>query len=489
MTLVSNPKNDLVAPKAAVPARPFRISDHEFLPAALEILETPPSPVRIALLGIICAFAATALAWSYFGRIDIIATAQGKFQPTGRVKVVQPLDTGKVLASYVENGKHVSQVDVLVELDPSEGAAEVAEYTTNLASYRAEALRRHTAIEAARAKQTAKAPPIPWAADVPLPIRLREERVIASDLGQLNAQVASLNAQANQKRAERERLESTISAQKQLVATQQERVSMRASLVEKSAGSRADLINAIETMQYQQTALAQQIGQLAEANANLLVIARDTEKAYETFISENAQKLAEADRQADDYAQKLAKAAAKLDHMTLRAPLSGTIQASSVTTVGQVLTSGEEIMRIVPEDAVLEIECYLPNQDIGFVKEGQDAVVKIESFPFTRYGTINARVTRVARDAIPQPEAEQTETNSNQRQTRSTQSGVAQRTQNLVFPVTLKPETTLIGIDGTNIPLQAGMATTVEIRTGSRRILEYIFSPLVQIGSEAMKER
>jgi hemolysin D len=384
MTLVSNPKNDLVAPKPAVPARPFRISDHEFLPAALEILETPPSPVRIALLSIICAFAATALAWSYFGRIDIIATAQGKFQPTGRVKVIQPLDTGKVLASYVENGKHVSQGDVLVELDPSEGAAEVAEYTTNLASYRAEALRRHTSIEAARAKQTAKAPPIPWGPDVPLAIRLREERVIASDLAQLNAQVASLNAQANQKRAERERLESTITAQKQLVATQQERVSMRASLVEKSAGSRADLLNAVETMQYQQTALAQQIGQLAEANANLLVIARDIEKAYETFISENAQKLAEADRQADDYAQKLAKAAAKLDYMTLRAPLSGTIQASSVTTVGQVLTSGEEIMRIVPEDAVLEIECYLPNQDIGFVKgrpgrRGQDRVVPVHA--------------------------------------------------------------------------------------------------------------
>jgi hemolysin D len=263
---------------------------------------------------------------------------------------------------------------------------------------------------------------------------------------------------------------------------------MRSSLVERSAGSRADLLNAVETMQYQQTALAQQIGQLAEAEANLFVIARDTEKAYETFISENAQKLAEAERQADDIGQKLAKSAAKLDHMTLRAPLNGTIQASSVTTVGQVLTSGEEIMRIVPEDAVLEIECYLPNQDIGFVKEGQDAVVKIESFPFTRYGTINARVTRVARDAIPQPEAEQTETNS-QKQMKSTQSGVAQRTQNLVFPVTLKPETTLIGIDGTNIPLQTGMATTVEIRTGSRRILEYIFSPLVQIGSEAMKER
>ena len=126
--------------------------------------------------------------------------------------------------------------------------------------------------------------------------------------------------------------------------------------------------------------------------------------------------------------------------MTLRAPLSGIIQASSVTTVGQVLTSGEEIMRIVPEDAALEIEAYMPNQDIGFVKEGQDAVVKIESFPFTRYGTINARVTRIGRDAIPQPEAEQTEING-AKATKSTNSGTAQRIQNLVFPVTLKPET------------------------------------------------
>ncbi len=487
MTLVGQNK-DLVPVKAAVPARRFRVSDREFLPAALEILETPPSPVRMGLLLIICAFVAVALAWSYFGRIDIIATAQGKFQPTGRVKIVQPLDTGKVLASYVENGRHVQQGDVLVELDASEGAAEVAQYVTSVASFRAEALRRRIAIEAVRAKRIAKPPVIAWAPDVPLPIRLREERVIASDLGQLSAQVASLDAQANQKNAEHTRLESTITAQRQLIATLQERVQMRSSLVEKFAGSRADLISAMETMQYQQTALAQQVGQLAEAEANLSVIARDTEKAYETFISDNAQKLAEAERQADDYAQRLAKTLAKLDHMTLRAPISGTIQASSVTTVGQVLTSGEEIMRIVPEDAVLEIECYLPNQDIGFVKEGQEAVVKTESFPFTRYGTINARVTRVARDAVPQPEAEQTETSA-AKATKSTNSGTAQRTQNLVFPVTLRPETTLISVDGTNIPLTAGMATTVEIRTGSRRILEYIFSPLVQIGSEAMKER
>ena len=102
--------------------RAFRISDHEFLPAALEILETPPSPVHIGLLAIICAFAATALAWSYFGRIDIIAAAQGKFQPTGRVKIIQPLDAGQGARLLCREWKTCSAGRyVLIELDPGRG--------------------------------------------------------------------------------------------------------------------------------------------------------------------------------------------------------------------------------------------------------------------------------------------------------------------------------------------------------------------------------
>jgi hemolysin D len=87
----------------------------------------------------------------------------------------------------------------------------------------------------------------------------------------------------------------------------------------------------------------------------------------------------------------------------LRAPLSGTIQASSVTTVGQVLKSGEEIMRIVPGRCRARNRMLPAELGHRLRQRGQEAVVEIESFPFTRYGTINARVTRVARDAIPSP--------------------------------------------------------------------------------------
>jgi hemolysin D len=474
-------------PAKRVQTRKPGASDREFLPAALEILETPPSPIKMGLLLLICSFFAVALVWSYFGHIDIIAVAQGKLQPTGHVKVIQPLETSRVQMTRAENGMRVRAGDVLVELDPSEAAADVAASAASLASYRAEALRREAAIKAAQTMPISTRLDIVWPAETPAAIRRREERVFTADLAQLDAQIASLSAQAQQKRAEHERLATTIVAQEQLIATLQQRVTMRAQLVDMNAGSKSNLIDATETLQYQKTTLAQQKGQLAEAEANLGVVLKDIQKTTDTFIAENAQKAAEAERQAADLQEKLIKAKARLSHMTLTSPIDGTVQASTLTTVGQIVTSGQELMSIVPEGTTLEIEAYLPNKDIGFVKEGEPAIVKIESFPFSRYGTIDARVTRVARDAIPEPDADQLEKDPTRRAARLPNG--AQRTQNLVFPVTLALDQTLINVDGTKVPLGAGMAVTVEIRTGSRRILEYVFSPLVQIGSEAMKER
>src|SRR4029077_11884794 len=130
-------------------------------------------------------------------------------------------------------------------------------------------------------------------------------------------------------------------------------------------------------------------------------IARNSDKA----VSENAQKLEDAERRAENVEQRLPQAQAQLDHLTRRAPTGGRVQSSIITTAGQVVTSGQEIMRIVPEDSGLEIQAYVRNRDIGFVSVGQEAVVKIESFPFPRYGSIRAHVTRIAKDAIPEPDA------------------------------------------------------------------------------------
>lgn len=263
---------------------------------------------------------------------------------------------------------------------------------------------------------------------------------------------------------------------------------MRTTLEATQAGSKASRIDAQETLQIQETALATQKGQLAEAVAATEVLVQDREKTIETFKAENGQKLAEAERQIDDYAQKEAKTAAKLGHMTITSPIGGVLLGLSVTTLGQVVSPSEEIMRIVPDGTGLEIEAYLENKDIGFVEPGQAAIVKIESFPFTRYGVLDATVLRVAHDAIPEPDAQTVEGNP-AKTTKQSYFGGAQRTQNLVFPVTLNLSRTSMDIDGAQVPLRPGMTATIEVKTGKRRILEYLFSPLVQTVSSAMRER
>jgi hemolysin D len=466
----------------------LRRGDQEFLPAAIEILETPASPVRLAIIVTICALAATALLWAYVGRIDIIAVAQGKIQPVGRSKVVQPLETGKVKVIKVVNGQRVRAGDLLVELDPSESLADEAALTESLHSASAEAARRRASLDVARTRMLGQPPSIAFPPGTPPDIAEREQRVFDSDLGQLTAAVASLEAQTREKLVQRDHLKATITAERQLLATQNERVEMKSTLAKDGSGSKASLIDAQETMQTQATYLTNLEGQVADADANVEVVERDIAKTYSTFMADNAQKLADAERLAGDDERKLAKARLATAHMILTSPIDGVVQGMSITSLGQVVTTGEEVMEIVPQRDALEIESYLDNGDIGFIQKGQHAVVKIKSFPFTRYGAIDAEVTRVAEDAIPLPEAEQREENPTT-SAKTALFGGAQRTQNLVYPVTLSLDRHDISVDGATVALIPGMAVTVEIKTGSRRILEYLFSPVTEVASESLRER
>jgi hemolysin D len=465
-----------------------RREDQEFLPADLEILETPPSPVRMALILAISSLTLVAFAWAYFGHIEIVAVAQGKIQPTGRVKVIQPVEGGKVAAVFVENGAHVEAGDLLVKLDDADAEAEEIASADALSAFRAEADRRRAALVAASEGPATTSLVIEWDAAVRPAHRRREESVLRGDLAQLAATVASLDAQIRQKEIERDQLASTITAQEELIATISEQVDMREALLSGPAGSRANVLEKLEALKMQRTVLTTQKSQHAVIGANLDVLRPERARAIASFLADNGQRLAEAERQIDDIEQRHAKAATRLRRTRLISPIAGTVVGSTISTVGQVVANGEELMHIVPRDTPLEIEAYLPNKDIGFVRPGQSAVVKVDAFPFTRYGSIGAEVSRVGRDAIPQPDAQQTEA-TGQPGGKSTFFAGAQRTQNLLYPVTLALKTPTIAVDGELIALQSGMAVSVEVATGSRRILEYFFSPLIEVSSEAIKER
>ncbi|MGN8019788.1 HlyD family type I secretion periplasmic adaptor subunit [Phyllobacterium sp. 22229] len=472
-------------------------ADNEFLPAALEILETPASPIRTAFIWFICILATSALVWSYFGTFDIVATAQGKVQPAGRVKMVQSIELGRTKTVQVTNGSQVKAGDMLVALDDTEIKSEETAFAVSLQAFRAEVTRREAVLATVTEWQERgiwnigriTERPLAFPDGISEPIRRREQLIYRADTSQLHSSLANLDATRRQRQTEIDSLTRTIAAQTALVKTLTERVSMRTELIPTAAGSRAQVIDALQSQQEAEASLVTQTGQLAAARAALEVAVSEAAKLVGSFLSDNVQKQSEAARRVDELEQQLIKASKRRSSMTILSPIDGTVQASAVTTIGQVVTAGSELMRIVPENAALEIEAYLPNRDIGFVRGGQTAVIKVEAFPFTRYGIIEGKVTRVATDAIPEPDAQALEGAAAKELQSIIPTGNAQRMQNLVFPVTIRPDVTIINVDGKPMPLSPGMSVTVEVKTGKRRILEYLFSPLAEISSQAMQER
>lgn len=464
--------------------------DREFLPAALELVETPPSPVSIAAIYLICGAVLAALLWSYFGKLDIHAVAQGRIQPSGRSKVIQPLEPGKIVAIRIENGSRVEAGDVLLELDPTETRADRAAQRTDLEAMRAEAARRRTVIAIARGPIGDRLEPIDFAEGTNEAVKRREEAVLTADVSQFRSQQASLAAQLVEHTATVQKLRSSLKAREKSIALARERVEMRTSLNDQGSLSRAMVIEVQAQYETLVTTQVSEQGQLVEAEAQIKTIDRKMEEALSQFVADQSQKLAEAERKADRIAQDLIKATAKNERSTLRSPISGTVQQLAVTTIGQVVSSGQSLMTIVPLDGALEIEALVQNQDIGFVEPGQSAVIKVEAFPFTRFGTIPGTVTKVSRDAVDEREAlGLADASQTQRQIGQSGSTSTARSQALVFPATIRLSSTSIDVDGKPIPLSAGMAVTVEVRTGERRAIDYLLSPLRDIGSSSARER
>ena len=175
--------------------------------------------------------------------------------------------------------------------------------------------------------------------------------------------------------------------------------------------------------------------------------------------------LRQAREQIGQYAPQVAKTGQRDQLMQLRAPVDGTVQQLAIHTVGGVVTPAQALMAIVPSEESLEVEATVLNKDIGFVKPGQRATVKVESFPYTRYGYLEGIVETVSHDAAQDEQL------------------------GLVFPARVRLAGASLQIDGVEVGLTPGMALSVEIKTGKRRVIDYLLSPLRQHAGEALRER
>jgi hemolysin D len=197
--------------------------------------------------------------------------------------------------------------------------------------------------------------------------------------------------------------------------------------------------------------------------------------------------LADAELKVGQLTEDAVKAKRKMQEQVLRAPVDGTVQQLTLYTIGGVVTPAQQLLAIVPADSRLEVEAMVSNKDIGFVEAGQSVEIKIDTFNFTRYGLIHGEVSSVSRDAIVRDKPAD-------KSGPSPSSGALASTsepqgQELTYAARVSLEHTQMQIEGKLVDLAPGMAVTIEIKTGSRRLIEYLLSPLLRYGHESLRER
>jgi hemolysin D len=451
-----------------------------FLPAALEIVETPPSPIGRAIGASIIALFVLALLWASLGQVDIVATATGKIIPTGHSKVIQPFETGVVRAIRVADGQTVDAGDVLIELDPTINEGETTHLQSDLQSAQLDIARLHAALADTDDPLGAFHP-----ADGANPALVAMQRqFLMAQVTEHKAKIAALDGQKSQKEAELATIAATINKLEAVIPTIQERVNIRKVLNE--YGSRLQYFEVLQQLtESQQERLVQQ-SHYREAQAALAAITQTREQTVAEYRRTLFGELAEAERKAAGSAADLSKAEQRTKLQLLTAPVSGMVQQLAVHTVGGVVTPAQTLMVIVPSDSRLEIEAMVSNRDIGFVHAGDEAEIKVDTFDFTRYGLLHGQVLSISSDSIVR---EAPGDKSADKPAGAASSTSEPKGQELAYAARISLDRTRIQVEDKLVNLSPGMAVTAEIKTGSRRIIGYLLSPLMKYKQESLRER
>ena len=436
--------------------------EREFLPAALELQESPPHPAPRLISGLILAAFAIALAWASLGRLDTVAVATGKVIPSTRAQVIQPIETAEVRAIHVQDGQRVEAGDLLVELDATTATADAAQAQE---AWGAERLREARSAALIDAIESGKRPRLPAIDDVPQAAWQREAALLARQYREIESRLQALDAEQARAKAESRATEELVAKLDATLPIVSQRAKDYKNLVDQAFVSQHGYLEREQLRIETERDLAFQRAHLTELReAAREVAARKTAARAEAIRAFSAERVEAAQRMAS-LAAELSRTDKRQRLTRLTAPVAGTVQQLAIHTRGGIVTPAQPLLTIVPDDYAAEVEAVLENKDVGFVKQGQIAEIKVETFPFTRYGTIPAEVVFVSNDAVQDED------------------------RGLVFPVRLKLERSSLQVDERTVNLTPGMAITAEIKTGSQRVIEYFLSPVLTTIDESLQER
>lgn len=445
-------------------APPRRLAlERQFLPAALELQESPPSALPRAILWTLIAAFLGALVWSILGRVDTVAVAQGKIIASDRTKVIQPLEAAVVRRILVTDGQSVHAGELLIELDATISSADARRSKEEWVAARLEAARARAFLQAI--ERGGLAPAMERVAGVSPAMVVTETQVLASQVQEFQSRVAALDAEFAKREAELQSTRELVSKLEQTLPIARRRAEDYKNLVAQNFVSQHGYLEREQARIEQERDLAFQQSRERE----LALAIEESKRRKAAFLAETRRATTDALSAAEKKTALLSEDVVKTEQrsklMQLASPVDGTVQQLAVHTVGGVVTPAQPLMVIAPKDYSAEVEAVLENKDVGFVKPAQRAEIKIETFPFTRYGTVPAAVTFVSQDAVQDEK------------------------RGLIFQARLLLERATMRVDERTVRLAPGMAVTVEIKTGERRVVEYFLEPLLRTTNQSLREK
>ena len=440
----------------------------DFLPAALEIMDTPPRPLGRIVLWLIVLACFTAIAWACLSKVDVVAVAEGRLVPEGKLQSVEAAESGVVTGILVTEGQRVTAGEPLVTLDPTYAEADTVSARNELSAarlQRARSLRLLAHVDGDVEGSSGEDTPDPFEGLEQTGAMLAERRLAQVHIDELASRLDGLTARAEGAEQGRQQALTQIARVEATLPTARQQLTARRALV---ADGYASVLSVAELEERVSTLGFDLAGQRQEAHktaAELRMLDRERAQTIESFRAEAAQALAEAEAIIATRTELLAKAERRSQLQTLTAPTSGTVNEVALTTIGQLAEPGQPLVTIVPAGDDLYVHTFLLNRDVGFVRVGQDAAVKLEAYPFTRHGYLGGEVSVISSDSIVDEQ------------------------RGLVYPARVRIVSNDLRNEGSPAPLQAGMAATVEVTTGKRRVIDYLLSPVARATSEAGRER
>ena len=456
-----------------------------FLPAALEIQESPPSPIGRAIIWAILALFTIAVFWAAFGKIDIVAMATGKVIPSDRVKTIQPFERGTIVDIHIKEGQAVQKGDPLITLDATQTLADEQRLQKELKSAQTEWLRAKAfqkALDDAYQPNTDdKASAVQYSQiDEKMLIKtamddlsinldqfdaLFQSKLLQAQLSEYRSRHDSLEGQMRARDGERRQAQSLKLKLERTLPLVTERADSIKNLYDQNLVSREQHLALEQERITQEQDLLAESARVDELTGEMDAVADQIATLEAEYKRNNLIALLEARQKTRSLEQEWIKARQRHNQQIIHAPIAGTVQQLAIHTIGGVVTPAQELMAIVPENSQLEVEAFIQNKDIGFVAEGQIAEVKIDTFNFTKYGTIDAELKTISQDAVNDEQL------------------------GLVYPARVTLENSKIKIAENWVNLSPGMSVTVEVKTGKRRIIEFFLSPLLRYKQESIRER